>query len=173
MSGNDRRQSLATTKSLQGDKKSKPTPQQESSQNRPQHLQQALASDKSQSTGKGRAMNKTTPSSMKSDDKKIIRRGSVVEIQSIGQPSKSQASFDQDKEEFRCPDCKKVCKDDEAALECEFCERWFHASCQNVTDQLYAAIQADSQAGTNIIHWYCNTSCNFFAKKIVFTQKRH
>ena len=58
---------------------------------------------------------------------------------------------------------------DERALECEICNRWYHADCQKVSDQLYAALQADSQAGTNFVHWYCNTSCNFFAKKFINT----
>ena len=73
----------------------------------------------------------------------------------------SQAEFEKQVDNVICPDCKKRCKDNEKAIECEFCERWFHANCQGVNDILYEAIKADGEAGTNFIHWYCNSSCNF------------
>lgn len=72
-----------------------------------------------------------------------------------------------DQEIILCPDCQKPCIDSDKAIECEFCERWFHAKCQKVSDSLYQAIVDDSKAGTQMIHWYCNSSCNFFAKKFM------
>ena len=62
-------------------------------------------------------------------------------------------------------DHKEIIND--KAIECEFCERWFHAECQGVSDVMYEAIKADGEAGTNFIHWFCNSSCNFFAKKML------
>ena len=70
-------------------------------------------------------------------------------------------------EEAICPDCNKQCTENDQAVECEFCERWFHKKCQKVSDSLYQAISDDNESGTNMVHWYCNTSCNLFAKKFM------
>ena len=68
---------------------------------------------------------------------------------------------------YTCPDCKKQCRDGDKALECEVCERWFHADCQKVTGTMYEALRQDSEAGTNMLHWYCNSSCKFFTNKFM------
>ena len=170
MSGNGRRLSIASAKLSQGDKKSNTSPQTDTTQNRPPRApgqaQPQAVSDKTQTTSKSKTKS-LTADVVKPDERKSSRRNSTTNTQTNVKAQPSQACFDQEREDYTCPDCKKPCTDDEAALECEFCERWFHASCQNVNDQLYQAIQADSAAGSNILHWYCNTSCNFFAKKIV------
>ena len=64
-----------------------------------------------------------------------------------------------------CGTCKKICNDDDQAMECEMCERWFHKKCQGVSDKLYEALVEDK--GVGLIHWYCNSSCNLFARKFM------
>ena len=66
-----------------------------------------------------------------------------------------------------CPDCHKPCTDSDQTVECEFCERWHHKKCQKVSDSLYQTIVDDNESGMNMVHWYCNTSCNFFANKFM------
>lgn len=85
---------------------------------------------------------------------------------------KDQENNDPSNENAICPDCKKLCKEDDQAVECECCERWFHKQCQGVSDSLYQAIEEDCKEGRNMVHWYCNTSCNFFASKFMTSMKK-
>ena len=106
----------------------------------------------------------TPVSSTSSSDKTKSAKG----IASNGQEVMDDHVFDK----TVCPDCKKLCKEDEQAVECECCERWFHKACQGVSDSLYQAIEEDSIEGRNMVHWYCNTSCNFFASKFMTNMKK-
>ena len=93
---------------------------------------------------------------------KVKIKQSEIEDRSKGR--KNSKSVDP---KYMCPNCKKQCKDGEKALECEVCVRWFHAECQKVTDTLYEALRQDSEAGTNMLHWYCDSSCKFFTNKFM------
>ena len=51
-------------------------------------------------------------------------------------------------------------------MECELCEQWYHAACQNVSDAVYEAIASDSKGkGGASLLWYCRPSCNKTAEK--------
>ena len=184
MPGNERGRSSENQHNLGGDRRTKRSSVTRLSdaglsQNKPGHSRDSASGvtetsvnkDRQQPiSAKSKVMAKSGSTSEQKQDMKG-KRGSTSTTPLVKEPqaqsNQANTNSDHEKDEFKCPDCKLVCKDDEAALECEFCERWFHAECQKVTDQLYQAIQADSEAGTNMIHWYCNTSCNFFAKKMV------
>lgn len=53
----------------------------------------------------------------------------------------------------KCGDCKKIVTDGENGVECEICANWFHASCQGLSKEVYAALVH------SCVHWYC-ASCN-------------
>ena len=53
---------------------------------------------------------------------------------------------------FQCGLCKKYCKASDRLLECEECEKGFHASCSNLGDNELVRIESDDGA------WYC-TNC--------------
>ena len=53
----------------------------------------------------------------------------------------------------KCGNCKKIVPDGENGVECEICNNWFHASCEGLSMEVYAALVH------TCIHWYC-TSCN-------------
>ena len=61
----------------------------------------------------------------------------------------------------RCSDCSKIVTDRDAAIQCEICEVWFHAGCQNVSDEAYKALKEIES-----LHWYCD-GCNRGASKIL------
>ena len=67
----------------------------------------------------------------------------------------------------KCPTCEKVCKETDKVLACRGCERYFHAACQKVPDDKYKVLAADSVSDNSCMLWFCNSSCNLFAKKIV------
>ena len=53
---------------------------------------------------------------------------------------------------FQCGICKKYCKASDRLLECEECEKCFHASCSNLGDNELLRIESSDGA------WYC-TNC--------------
>ena len=53
---------------------------------------------------------------------------------------------------FQCGLCKKYCKASDRLLECEECEKRFHASCSNLGDNELLRIESGDGA------WYC-TNC--------------
>ena len=53
---------------------------------------------------------------------------------------------------FQCGLCKKYCKASDRLLECEECEKSFHASCSNLSDNELLRIESGDGA------WYC-TNC--------------
>ena len=53
---------------------------------------------------------------------------------------------------FQCGLCKKYCKASDRLLECEECEKRFHASCSNLSDNELLIIESGDGA------WYC-TNC--------------
>ena len=53
---------------------------------------------------------------------------------------------------FQCGLCKKYCKASDRLLECEECEKRFHASCSNLSDNELLKIEPGDGA------WYC-TNC--------------
>ena len=53
---------------------------------------------------------------------------------------------------FQCGLCKKYCKASNRLLECEECEKRFHASCSNLGDN--ELVRTESGDGA----WYC-TNC--------------
>ena len=107
---------------------------------------------------------RTSRSSTSSTD----RRDALSHSQSLkAQDGASAKPTDTVVDNTICPDCKKRCNDNDQAIECEFCERWYHRACQKVSIKFYEAIVEDSRTGSGIIHWYCNSSCNMFAKKVM------
>ena len=60
--------------------------------------------------------------------------------------------------------CNKIVKDDEEALLCESCHRWFHIQCQNVSRPKYKAI---GELGSDI-SWYC-VVCKVSVPKVLDT----
>jgi len=61
----------------------------------------------------------------------------------------------------KCGQCRKLVTDRDNGLQCELCDWWFHAGCQDVTDDDYKALNKLQVA----VHWYCKT-CNVSVQKI-------
>ena len=52
-----------------------------------------------------------------------LSTATIADTQASVKAPVSQACYDLERDEYKCPDCKKrTCSNDEAALECEFCE---------------------------------------------------
>ena len=73
------------------------------------------------------------------------------------------------KQEDMCGQCNKLVKKTHKSLLCELCCRWFHASCQGVSDDIYGIIKKDSNSkgASSQLHWYCNSSCNLLAANFI------
>jgi len=63
-------------------------------------------------------------------------------------------------EKSLCLECNaKVLKKD-SGMQCEICEKWWHAKCIGVPEEVYKVIQLDN------FHWYCN-ECNNYVGKLL------
>ena len=62
-----------------------------------------------------------------------------------------------------CLRCKKKTKVDEDGIQCELCDNWFHAKCEGIPKELYAALQLSNDTG---VMWYC-ASCKVTVMKIM------
>lgn len=56
-----------------------------------------------------------------------------------------------------CGDCKKVVTKTDDAVQCEFCEFWFHIVCQKISKNDYSFLR--KQRGKSQFHWFCDR-CN-------------
>lgn len=74
-------------------------------------------------------------------------------------PSTRSDKKEDKKDNETCGACKAVFRKKDKCLQCEMCELWYHASCENVSDAKFEILQDDN------IHWYCTLSCNRVASK--------
>ncbi|KAL8625777.1 hypothetical protein ACOMHN_012369 [Nucella lapillus] len=65
-----------------------------------------------------------------------------------------------------CPVCNIKCKKTDKALECDLCSQWYHAKCQDISDEMYDVIKKDSKSAKGAtLQWHCTPSCNKVAAK--------
>lgn len=62
----------------------------------------------------------------------------------------------------QCLSCSSVVRDNDLALQCEVCDAWCHTKCENISEEVYKALQVEN------IHWYC-ARCNKGIGKILLT----
>lgn len=79
---------------------------------------------------------------------------------STSQADRSRKSRD------KCGDCGVVVYKDDKGIQCELCELWFHASCQNMQEGQYKALVEDSESDSPVLHWFC-CYCDRSAVKIL------
>lgn len=60
-----------------------------------------------------------------------------------------------------CSQCSKKFKNGDCKIGCELCGKWFHISCNDVTEELWKAITESEQC-----HWFCQ-KCNQNAPEIL------
>lgn len=63
--------------------------------------------------------------------------------------------------EEKCIVCVKLVKSDDLGMQCEICELWAHAKCENISETEYTFLGKHKS-----LHWYCN-ECNKNVAKIV------
>ena len=68
--------------------------------------------------------------------------------------SKAQAS---DQDDGICPECELLVDEDSKAIAYDVCSKWFHTTCQNISDALYTVLTSEETAN---VSWYCNY-CNY------------
>ena len=51
----------------------------------------------------------------------------------------------------QCPDCKDVVKEEDLALSCDLCLKWYHINCHN---QWGKFLQFSNKKNSQI-HWFC------------------
>ena len=72
----------------------------------------------------------------------------------------SRGSVSDEKSLEKCLECNtKVLKKD-SGMQCEICEKWWHAKCIGVPEEVYKVIQLDN------FHWYCD-ECNNYVGKLL------
>ena len=67
----------------------------------------------------------------------------------------------------KCGTCDKLFKDNDKSLLCKGCDRFFHAGCQKISDAKYEVLATDYTSKTPSLLWFCNSSCSFFAAKVM------
>ena len=55
------------------------------------------------------------------------------------------------KSKDQCPDCKDVVKEEDLALSCDLCLKWYHINCQSVGKVVYNFLMKKNSQ----IHWFC------------------
>ena len=65
--------------------------------------------------------------------------------------SKETASKAQD--DTICPECELLVDEDSKAIAFDVCSKWFHTTCQNISDALYTVLTSEETAN---VSWYCN-----------------
>lgn len=75
-----------------------------------------------------------------------------------GKGSKSDITAVEEEDEI-CIDCGKVVVDEDKGLQCEVCDKWFHARCQGMDEGTYSLLRQEC------IHWFCK-DCNKGAAKL-------
>ena len=63
----------------------------------------------------------------------------------------------------QCPICDNQVRENEAGVQCDICQGWFHAKCEKVSDALYAVLNSDENEHLN---WYCSF-CKRGAKSVM------
>jgi len=76
------------------------------------------------------------------------RKDSVKEIEEV-------------KELDRCGQCSKVVTDKESGLQCEICDGWFYAICQDLSEDDYKVLSR-----LDPVYWFCKM-CNESAQKVI------
>ncbi len=67
----------------------------------------------------------------------------------------------------KCQVCSVEVKGQDKGVSCDFCQKWFHAKCVEITPELYKCMKKfdGSRLGT-ALHWYCK-NCNIVVCKIL------
>jgi len=64
------------------------------------------------------------------------------------------------KEGEKCGVCDKPVGDKDLGIQCELCEKWWHAGCVKIPEDVYKAL-----GKLNSLHWFCKM-CNNSARKM-------
>ena len=49
-----------------------------------------------------------------------------------------------------CSICKKIVRDSQAGIQCDFCDKWIHAECISLCDEEYLRLRQSDE------EWFCN-----------------
>lgn len=66
-----------------------------------------------------------------------------------------------------CGRCNKRCEENEKSLQCELCDMWFHAECEQIDEVTYSVLKKDGEKQHPLIHFYCSNTCNRAASKFL------
>ena len=56
-----------------------------------------------------------------------------------------------------CFTCSTVVREDDMAINCELCDKWYHVKCTNVTVELYKQLDPEEGDPPLGLQWYCDT----------------
>ena len=76
---------------------------------------------------------------------------------------KSQKQKSERKE--KCGKCNNLVLEDHKGIECEICEKWFHAECEDLESAEYEVLSRHTKG---FLHWYCHI-CNDETSKLMKT----
>ncbi len=92
----------------------------------------------------------SAPSRKGSTSDAPVKQTSPVIAKSKETASKAQAS---DQDDAICPECELLVEEDSKAITRDVCSKWFHTTCQNISDALYTVLTSEETAN---VSWYCN-----------------
>lgn len=81
-------------------------------------------------------------------------RGGVKNAKGAAAVSSGAAVVCDSVKSAKCKTCDKLVGKEDSGIECEICESWFHAKCEELSDEEYNFLHAHKS-----LHWYC-TACN-------------
>lgn len=71
----------------------------------------------------------------------------------ISNVNKQESGGNTENEEDACGSCKMVVSEDEKAVACEICERWYHIKCEDLPETVYEFMGTE---GGRQVMWYCS-----------------
>ena len=61
-----------------------------------------------------------------------------------------------------CIVCEKKVGEKENGVQCEICEKWWHAACARLRQEEYNVVQESATKDEQVLHWHC-AECNMNA----------
>ena len=91
----------------------------------------------------------------KSSEKLDLQKRSkmATRAKKISNENKRESGRNTENEEDVCGSCKMIVTEDENAVACEICERWYHIKCEDLPETVYKFMGTE---GGNQVMWYCS-----------------
>ena len=101
----------------------------------------------------------------------MSRRKRLSQQRKSGSPRKQQNVPEMTK--YPCGHCEKEVKDQKKSMECDYCNKWYHITCESIKSADYDKLT--TLKSLDQLHWYCkrcNPKCTDVLKLVAEISER-